>query len=405
VKFTLDLLADAEGALTTARYDVTVVDDSTYRIRYERPGLGSPLDDYTVIYPKHLLDTLDREQFGEWAFWTAPIGSGPFRHVRTVEGFGFEFEANPDYFRGPPRIDRVVLKFGAPQPQQLLSGDVDVLPYATELRLQAFRDDERFATYHWYNAVRMKAVLWNHRSPLFADPRVRRALAHAVDRREILQAVGLPGDVPAIGGLYSERQFRRGHLPAPAPFDPNVAQELLQSAGWHDTDADGVRDREGRDFRFTLFFRGGTGSGWVAQGGEAVAIVLREQLRKVGVDVELQPLQGSVTRERVQAGTFEAVVEDVAGLPTRMWYFGADNYLGYQNARVAGLLDRIGGAFDPDSVDHFYRELADIFAEEHPALLLYPAVSTTVAHRRLRGLSAPYRSDAVWYLEDLWIEN
>lgn len=403
VKFTLDLLANAEGSLTRDDYAVTVLDDSTYRIRYERPGIGSPLDDFTVIYPKHLLDTLDRNRWGEWDFWTAPVGSGPFRHVRTVEGFGFEFEANPDYFRGRPRIDRVVLKFGAPQPQLLLSGELDVLPYATELRLQAFKDDDRFVAYRWHNPVRMKAVLWNHRSALFRDARVRRALALGVDRREIVRAAGLPPDLPVFDGLYSERQLRSGDLPAAVPYDPDQAAALLEAAGWRDTDGDGVRDRGGLPCRFTLDFSGGTGSGWGAQGGEAVGIMVQDQLRRVGVDVHLQPLAGSVWRERLETGDFDAMVEDIASLPTRIWFFGTANYLGYENPRVAELLDRIGAAFDPDSVDHFYVELAGIFAEDHPALFLYPAVSTTIVHRRVRGLSSPYRADAVWYLEELWI--
>ena len=105
------------------------------------------------------------------------------------------------------------------------------------------------------------------------------------------------------------------------------------------------------------------------------------------------------------AGDFDAVVEDVVSLVTRVWAFGEDNYLGYDNPTVADLLDRIGEAFNPDSVDAYYQELAGIFAEDHPVLFLYPAVGTSIVHRRIRGLSSPHRADPVWYLEDLWVED
>jgi peptide/nickel transport system substrate-binding protein len=404
VKYTLDLLAREGGVPGSGAYAVSVLDDSTYSIRYERPGIGNPLDDFTVIYPRHLLEDLDQERWGEWEFWKKPVGSGPFRHVRTVEGVGFEFEANPDYFRGRPRIDRVVLKFGVPQLQHLQSGEVDVLPNVTELMMMQLEQDERFSGYRWNNPIRIKTLLWNHRSPLFEDARVRRALALAIDRHELRTAVGLPDGLPVFDALYSDNQFRRGDVPGAVPYDTTEAASLLETAGWRDRDGDGVRERAGRSFRFTIHFSGGGGS-WGARGGEAAALFVQNALRPLGIDVRLQPLEGAVWRDRVQSGEIEAGIEDLAGLATRFWVFGEESQLGYVKPRVVTLLRRIESAFDPDSVDFFYDEIATIFAKDHPVLFLYPAVSMTIAHRRLRGLSTPYRADAVWYLEDLWIEE
>ena len=404
VKFTLDLLARGLADAGIAAYQVGVVNDSTYTIRYDRPGIGNPLDDFTVIYPKHVLEGLDQENWADWDFWKEPVGSGPFRHVRTIEGLGFEFEANPDYFRGRPRIDRVLLKFGAPQLTQLQSGEVDILPNVSELMAESVEDDPRFAVYRWPNTLRSKAIQWNHRSPLFQDARVRKALAMATDRRNLIRAARLPESLPIFDGLYSEDQLRRGETPAAVPYDPDTAARLLEEAGWRDTDGDGIRDRDGVPFWFTLLF-GGSGGGWTAQGGEAVALLFQEAVRPLGIQVELQPLQGSVKRERMMAGDFDAVVEDVVSLVTRVWAFGEDNYLGYDNPTVVDLLDRIGEAFNPDSVDAYYRELAAIFAEDHPVLFLYPAVGTFIVNRRVKGVIPPHRADPVWYLEDLWVDE
>ena len=403
VKFTLDLFNQSGGGPDDQRYVVDVLSDSSYRIRYERPGPGSPLDDYMVIYPKHLLENVDRETWAGAEFWTHPIGSGPFRHVRTVAGIGFEFEANSDYFRGKPRIDRVLLKFGAPQLLHLLSGDVDVLPNVGELALLRLGDDDRFEAHRWPSPYRIKAILWNHRSPLFTDSTVRKALTYAVDREELRRVVGLGTDVQIVDGLYSDRQFRRGELPDALSYDPDQAKALLDAAGWRDANGDGIRERDGLPFRFRLLFSGG-GGGWVSQGSEGVALFLQDQLRPLGIEVELQPLGYLTRRARARAGQFEATVDDVAP-SSRFRMFGPDNYLGYANPRVIELMDRIRSAFDPDSVDYLHREVSRIFVEDQPALLLFPVVATTIVNRRLRGLSAPYRADAVWYLEDLWIEE
>ena len=403
VKFTLDLFNRTSGGPGDERYAVDVLSDSSYRIRYKRPGIGNPLDDFTVIYPKHLLENVDVETWAAAEFWTHPIGSGPFRHVRTVGGIGFEFEANSDYFRGRPRIDRVLLKFGTPQLQHLLSGDVDVLPNVGELALLRLGDNDRFEAHRWPNPYRTKAILWNHRSPLFTDGTVRKALTYAVDREELRHVVGLGTDVQIVDGLFSDRQFRRGELPDALPHDPNQAKALLDAAGWRDVNGDGIRERDGLPFRFRLLFSDG-GGGWQSQGSEGVALFLQDQLRPLGIEVELQPLEYLARRARAWAGQFEATVDDVAGL-SRFQMFGPDNYLGYANPRVIELMDRIQWAFDPDSVDYFYREVSRILVQDQPALFLFPIPATTIVNRRLRGLSAPYRADAVWYLEDLWIEE
>lgn len=404
VKFTLDLLKRTGGGPVHSAYAVDVLSDSSYRIRYERPGIGSPLDDYTVIYPKHLLENVDLDTWAAAEFWTHPIGSGPFRHVRTVAGIGFEFEANSDYFRGRPRIDRVLLKFGAPQLRHLLSGEVDVLPYVSELALLRLADNDRFEAHRWPNPYRIKVILWNHRSPLFTDGTVRKALMYAVDREELRRVVGLGADARIVDGLYSDRQFRRGELPDALPYDLDQAKALLDAAGWRDANGDGIRERDGLPFRFGLLFSGGGGGGgWESQGSEGVALFLQDQLRRLGIEVELQPLDKLARWDRVRAGQFEATVDDVAG--SRFWIFGPDNQLGYANPRAIGLMDRIQSAFDPDSVDYFYREVSRILVQDQPVLFLHTIVATTIVNRRLRGLSAPYRSDAIWYLEDLWIEE
>lgn len=80
VKFTLDLLPHPEVLWASPNaYRVTVLDDTTYTITYRDRGYGSPLDEWTVYYPRHLLEGLDPADVGEWEFWLRPVGNGPYR--------------------------------------------------------------------------------------------------------------------------------------------------------------------------------------------------------------------------------------------------------------------------------------------------------------------------------------
>ena len=111
VKFSLDLFAHPEVLDRTApgARTVRVLNDTTFQITFtarETPTL------YASIYPRHLLEDLDPATYWEWEFWSEPVGSGPYRYVRHVDDQMMEVEANPDYFRGPPAIEKVIFRFG-----------------------------------------------------------------------------------------------------------------------------------------------------------------------------------------------------------------------------------------------------------------------------------------------------
>jgi len=254
VKFSIDLLnlQLGVGEVSSSGFDsVWVVDDSTVKV-------SSRTSHYSAgaIYPRHLLEDLDPADLYQWEFWMRPVGTGAYRFVRYVPETLMEFEANPDYFRGKPRIERVVLKFvGEGKMPELLSGNADIVHYARPENALQFADDDRFVVKHIVGSGGALALYLNHGHPLFADPRVRRAVALAIDKREILRAVGLPDDLPLFDVPSTDRQRRRGDVPPPLPHDPDQAMELLEQAGWRDADGDGVREKNGVPARFSLLSR------------------------------------------------------------------------------------------------------------------------------------------------------
>ena len=402
IKFTMDLLSHPDVALETpGAYSIAVLDDSTYTVTYKiRPRVSFP-DDWMVYYPKHLLETLDPKQCRRWDFWTHPVGNGPFRYVRTVPKTMIELEANPDYYRGKPRIQQIVVKFGESSLTEILSGSVDVGSVAT-VDLLKMRGDPRFQVYDHTAPIAPRAILWNQRNPLFRDPKIRRALTLGINRRELHQLHNYPVDTPIFDVIFTLEQFRRGELLEPVPYDPERAKQLLDEAGWRDRNGDGVRDRDGKTFRFTAL---------VPLPPDArSAVYIQAQLRRLGILMDFQTMDDAAARQRVKAGEFEAAILIVRSMLDasdghRAW-FGEGSPLGYTNPTVLALFAKARASMDPNETDRIYRELMPIFQADLPVTFLYPGGGyTTVAHRRVRGLSSPYRTDPFEHLEELWLED
>jgi peptide/nickel transport system substrate-binding protein len=397
IAFTVELLSRPDvGYLAEGDVTITVLDDSTFV--YEST-LDSPLDDYRTYYPKHLLDTLDPTEFYEWKFWTQPVGNGPYRYVRHVPKTMMELHANADYFRGQPAIRRVVLKFAEPQLTELLAGSVDALTSVSTLELLKLSDDERFQAYYQYG-VDVEAIYWSHRSELFRDARTRRALTLAIDRLELLDLLNLPDGLPLFDVVFSQRQWNE--LPEPLPHDPHQAVQLLEETGWRDVDGNGVRERNGKEFAFTLLVSG--------TGGDRIGVYVQDQLRRVGVRAEIRTVADWATLfGMVRTGEFEAAVfghlMDVGSVRGHLALFGTDSYLGYQSSEVSELLVAIAENGDPKKKDALFKELWPLFEMDVPATFLYPRVSTNVVRSWLRGLASPFHGDPVWYMEDLWIDD
>jgi peptide/nickel transport system substrate-binding protein len=405
IKFTLDLRANPDiNYELPGAYEVTVLDDHTYTITYSKWAKGTPLTGGPVYYPKHLLEELDPKEFFQWEFWTHPVGNGPYRYVRHVPQTMMEFEANPDYYRGKPRIERVVLRFGAPSLVELLSGNVDVHYYLNRMDLLKTTNDPRFSVYYYTAGVRETGIYWNHQHPPFSDHKVRRALTLAINRSELVQVLNYPESFPIFDVIFTEEQLRHAKLPEPLPYDPEGAKHLLDEAGWCDIDEDGIRERDDTQFRFTTLIA--RGSSWGGELAEAAAVFLQDQLQQVGVKMDILIMNHSAAKVRFQAGEFEAVLwTNELGIRGQFDLYGEGSPFGYTNPTVINLLKKAEVSMNPDEHDRIYRTLWPIFQEELPVTFLYLLVYTTVAHRRVRGLSTPYRAQPFHFMEHLWLED
>ena len=123
-----------------------------------------------------------------------------------------------------------------------------------------------------------------------------------------------------------------------------------------------------------------------------------------------KPRRRSQAPEIWQASDFEALFFFVHGSLNQPNFgdarlFGKESPLGYKNPEMIRLLDMAKLEIDPDKLDSIYKKIMPIFIEDMPMTFLFPQVSTSIVHKRIKGLSNQYRVDPVWNMEHLWIEE
>ena len=412
VAFSLELFRRPEIAhhgFAQGIESIAVPDDHTLMLSFDLPrGPEWALSGWEVFYPKHLIESLDPERFFRWEFWKRPIGNGPYRYVRSVPNTMVELVANPEYYGGPPAIDKIVLRLSSANPVlELTSGRADAAYYLSSPAIAALGSDERFRIYVQWIHSEPQAIHWNQKHPFLSDAAARRALAHALDRRELARLLYLPDDMPLVGGLSPDDRaddlYAQGRLDQGPPFDPGRAEALLDGAGWLDRNGDGVRERDGVDARFTLLAR----QGGILSTLEP-AVLLQDQLAAVGVAVEIRPAERGVWRQLYRAGDFDATMHDVRNVPAdllREDFFGEGSRIGYRNREIVRLLETVDMELDPSAQERLYAEINAILRRDMPVTFLFPYFEAYAAHRKVQGLRSPDRASPIRAIGEIWIQG
>jgi peptide/nickel transport system substrate-binding protein len=401
IQFTFDLLdkvAQLKQILGVVSYEA--VDDYIFSITYKKSSKQA-LDYWSVYWPKHLLEDLDPEEFWRWEFWIQPVGNGPYRYVQHFPKTMIELEANSDYYRGKPKIQKVILRFGSEVMAltELLSGNVDVIP-ASLSDVSKLPEDPRFRIHYkrrWY----VGSIFWNHLHSLFQDPAIRKALTMAINRRELARLLYYPDDTPLFDGISTTFQHFNDDLPEPLPYDPLKAEQLLEKLGWYDRDENGIREKGLQEFRFTAIIDKTIGLDL-----DKAAVFVQDQLKRVGIRMEIQELQGTL-RSRFQSGDFEAVFGKFQNSPSsyggHLSILGENSPIGYENPEMIRLLKQAKNEPDREKRIEIFKEIMPIYDADIPMTILFPETTALIAHKKVKGLED--HSDPTWFMEYLWIEE
>lgn len=370
---------------------LTVLDAQTVRVRYKEPFAPSLSSWGMWMMPKHLLEGQDLLTTD---FKSKPIGTGPFRLQRWIRGDRIELAANPDYFEGHPYLQGYVYRIIPDQSTiflELQAGHVD-LGGLTPLQYDRMTQTERFErAFHKfrYPSFGYTYLGYNLQDPKFQDARVRQAINLAIDKEEIIEGV-LLGLGRVATGPFPESSWAYNPDVRSAPFDPEKAKALLAQAGWRDTDHDGILDRQGRPFEFTLL----TNQGNLSR--ELTAQIVQRRLHEIGIRMEIWVLEWSAfLHEFIDKRRFEAVLLGWALSrepdPYDIWHSsktqpGEFNFIGYANPEVDELLEAGRRTFDLEKRKAIYRRFHKILYEEQPVSFLFVPDALPVVHRRFQNV-------------------
>jgi peptide/nickel transport system substrate-binding protein len=370
---------------------ITAPDESTVQIRYGHPVVDF-LDPWRMpLVPAHLAERGAELLTGKFA--EHPVGCGPFRFVAYKPGQEIVLEANADYWDGRPAIDRLVFSIYPDQrtsAQALLRGDVDVMVVSSDVWSEA-RKNPRLAGEISYRLA-VYQVLWNMdgTNPYFLDPRVRRALILALDRQQFADTVAQGLAMPAATSFHPGLHAWTDPEVRPLPFDPGEARRLLDEAGWTDADRDGVRERGGRAFEFTLL----TSAGAQAL-AEQIAAWLQHGWAAIGVRARIERIEWNAFRERRDAHRFEAATTAFSFTPSpdqfELYHSSAsswgNNYGSFADSEVDQLLETGRTAKDPAERRAIYYRLQRRLLEQQPIGWLWHFATPLLHDARLQGVA------------------
>ena len=369
-----------------------VLDRYTFRVHYAKPFAPALISWGMWVLPKHLLEGKDVRQS---PLNHHPVGTGPYLFRQWKTGEKIELEANPNYFEGRPCIQRLIYRIipdSATLFLELKAGGVDwsslsPLQYQKQTDIELFR--RSFRKYrHLANGYTYLGL--NLKDPRFQDRRVRQALAHAIDKQEIIKVVLLGLGVEATGPykpdtwVYNPRTKRY-------PYDPDRAKKLLAEAGWKDENGDGVLEKDGRPFRFAILTNQGN------EERKMTAEIIQKRLERIGIQVEIRVAEwASFINYFIKNRRFETVL---LGWATGqdpdlydIWHSSKTlpdefNFVSYQDQEVDRLIEEGRHTFDQKRRKACYDRIQEILAEDQPYIFLYTPFALPVIHARFKGIA------------------
>ncbi|MFC0279521.1 ABC transporter substrate-binding protein [Falsigemmobacter intermedius] len=367
VKFTLERTT-AEGSTNAQKQlfngieTVEVVDAKTVKITLKAPDANFAFNmawgDAVMMAPESVADNA-----------TKPVGTGPYKLGEWVKGDRIDLVANPDYWGAKPAIEKATFKIIADPTAALnamMAEDVDVFPiFPAPETLAQFEGDSRFQVLKGTTEGETILGLNNQKAPL-DNVKVREAIAHAVNRQEIIDGAMFGLGTP-IGTHFAPHHPAYVDLTAQSAFDPEKAKALLKEAGV-----------ENLKLRLAL-----PPPMYARRGGEIIAA----QLRNVGIETEISNLEWAQWLEQVFKGKdFDlTIISHVEPMDINI-YARPDYYFGYGKPEFVAILDELAVTADDAKRTELLQSAQKMIADDYVNVYLFQLAKAGVAKAGLKGL-------------------
>lgn len=367
VKFSLDRAraedsTNAQKALFAGISAVEVIDPQTVKVTLSAPDGAFPFKmawgDAVIVAPESVATEA-----------TKPVGTGPFQFNEWAQGDHVTLTAFPAYWGAKPALQSAKFRFISDPTAAfaaVMAGDVDAFPnYPAPETLVQFEADPRFKV--MIGTTEGETILaMNNRNPPLNDLRVREAIAHAINRQEIIDGAMYGYGTP-IGTHFAPHNPDYVDLTALSAYDPDKAKALLAEAG--------VKDLT---LRLAL-----PPPVYARRGGEIVAA----QLAAVGIRTQITNVEWAQWLEQVFKGhDFDLTIVSHTEPFDINIYARPDYYFGYGKPEFVTLMSELDRATDPTQRSALTKQAEEMIAKDYVNAYLFQLAKTGVANAKLEGL-------------------
>lgn len=375
-----------------------IVDDKTIKIYTKQPIDPNYLKEYIGyrlrIIPSHILKDKDPATLHQDPFMLEPnVTNGAYTLADYSPESHIEFKANPDYYRGAPKTEKLFFKVlpSANLTAQLQTGEVHLnFPVIGAIAVQDYEKVTNMANIETKDGIPFDYQMMYFNVETINDPKVRQAIVHAINRPQIVENL-LKGKAEIVDGPYLSTYHYANKNLGNYEYDPEKAKKLLEESGWDMSKPLTINVPIGNQVR------------------EQAAVIISENLRTVGFNVQLQKYDFPTHMQKGANHEFDLMFLGLEYLidPDISIYYrsgGPYNFGAYSNPKIDELLNQ--GKNEPDEEKRrvIYDEIQEIFQEELPTITLYAdykmgAISTKVKGVETTGKFGMFYNVHEWEIE------
>ncbi|EHK2442115.1 ABC transporter substrate-binding protein [Clostridium perfringens] len=318
-----------------------------------------------------------------------PVGSGAYKFVHFKPGQEVKFEKNPDYWKGEPKIPYIVMKVTNAQTllQELMAGTVDIDRVGAKPENIDPLKQAGFLNLDLYMQNGYGYIGLNYGSDKVKDPKVRQALLYGLNRDGFMQSY-----YQGYGQVYNSHILPTSWAYNPDvpkyEYNPEKANQLLDEAGWKDTNGNGVRDKDGVELELQWLTY--TGSKYV----DALIPIVQQSWEQIGVKVTPELMEFGTMMDKVNNREYDifngawnlSIDPDPSGIfAISQDVPGGFNNIGWRNEEADKLLKEGKGTTNQEERKKAYAEWQLKFSEDVPYILLGNAQEMFASNSRVKG--------------------
>ncbi len=409
VKYTFDELFKNESAYKAGAFYETINDEKkrylesietpdpqTVVVKISRPAVKNQLLSNFVAVPIIPQGTINEQE-------TKPSGTGPFKFVSFNQSQNtIDLEAFPNYFEGAPKVQKIRVKT-VPDANslqaELQSGGVDIAPLPTNLSPDTLISLGNLPNLkvEKFNGSNIQYLQFNTESKPLDNAKLRQAIAYAVDREKIIKEL-LSGQATIAYSILPAESWAY-NAGTKYSYDPAKAKQLLQESGY-----------KGEPLKYK-FSAGSAATSQYAQ-------VIQNSLKEIGLNVEIETLEGNVLRQQMAQGQYQ--------MNTGIWIGGNQdpiflkdlfstgaipgetvkccNRSRYSNEEVDELLEKAVNATDREQAKQYYSQVQEIVSRDVPMFPLWYPSNMAVINKRIGNVKIG--ASGSWnFVKDITLEK